>query len=194
MIGWLQQVDTQLFLFLNSLGTPFWDPIMIFFSGKLTWLPLYLAIVFYMYRRFGWRLVWPLLGAALVVTLADQSSVHLFKDVFERLRPCHESALQDLVRLPTGRCAGGQFGFVSSHATNTFGVAVFLANLFRRRWFTVAIILWAAGVSYSRIYLGVHYPGDVLGGAMLGSVCGYAVWNLIYGLDRSIGLLKPKAS
>ncbi|MDX9770437.1 MAG: phosphatase PAP2 family protein [Tenuifilaceae bacterium] len=192
MISWLQQVDTEFFLYLNGLGVVFWDPIMIFFSGKLTWLPFYLILVYLMYRRFGWRLVWPLLGAALVVTLADQSSVHLFKNVFERLRPCHEASLQELIRLPTGRCAGGRFGFVSSHAANTFGVAVFLANLFKRRWFTAMIIIWAAGVSYSRIYLGVHYPGDVIGGALLGAVCGYAVWNLLYGLDKTFGLLAPR--
>jgi len=98
MISWLQQIDTELFLFLNGLGVGFWDPIMIFFSGKLTWLPFYLVLVYLMYRQFGWRLVWPLLGAALVVTFADQSSVHLFKNVFERLRPCHEASLQAFIR------------------------------------------------------------------------------------------------
>jgi len=127
-----------------------------------------------------------------VVSLADESSLHLFKNVFERLRPCNEASLKAFIRLPTGRCAGGRFGFVSSHAANTFAVAVFLANLFKKRWFTAMIILWAAGVSYSRIYLGVHYPGDVLGGAMLGAVCGYAVRNLLYGLDKTFGLLIPR--
>lgn len=193
MIEWLQQLDTTLFLYLNSLGTPFWDPIMIFFSGKLTWLPLYILIVLFMYWQFGWRLVWPLLGAALVVTLADQSSVQLFKNIFERLRPCHEPALQDIVRLATGRCAGGRFGFVSSHAANTFAVAVYLSFLFKRKWFSAFILIWAAGVSYSRIYLGVHYPGDVLGGAILGAICGSAVWNLLFGFHRVWGILKPRS-
>ncbi len=193
MIEWLQQLDTTLFLYLNSLGTPFWDPIMIFFSGKLTWLPLYILIVLFMYWQFGWRLVWPLLGAALVVTLADQTSVHLFKNIFERLRPCHEPALQDIVRLATGRCAGGRFGFVSSHAANTFAVAVYLSFLFKRKWFSAFILIWAAGVSYSRIYLGVHYPGDVIGGVILGAICGYAVWNLLFGFHRVWGILKPRS-
>ena len=194
MLEIIQNLDTQLFLFLNGIHSEFWDPIMIFFSGKLTWLPLYLAIVVFMYIRFGWRLVWPLLGVALIITLADQTSVHLFKNVFERLRPCRNTEIQELIHLATGRCAGGMYGFVSSHAANTFGVAVFLTYLFKTRWFTIFILIWAAAVSYSRIYLGAHYPGDIIVGGLLGAVCGYGVWNLLYGLNRSFGILGKKTS
>lgn len=192
MLDSLQSLDTQLFLFLNGIHSSFWDPIMIFFSGKLTWLPLYLAIVVFMYIKFGWRLVWPLLAVALVVTLADQTSVHLFKNVFERLRPCHNPDIKDLIHLATGRCAGGRFGFVSSHAANTFGVAVFLSQLFRIRWFTIFILIWAAAVSYSRIYLGVHYPADIIVGGMLGAVCGYTVWSLLSYINHFKGILKRR--
>ncbi len=184
MLDWILNLDTQLFLLLNALHTPFFDPIMIFVSGKLTWLPLYLLIVLYMYKHFGWRFVWPLLGIALVVVLADQSSVHLFKNIFQRMRPCHNPIIKDLIYLPTGRCAGGRFGFVSSHAANVFGVAVCLVFLIKKRWFTIFILAWAALVSYSRIYLGAHYPGDVFFGAILGAIIGYSVWNLIYGINR----------
>jgi undecaprenyl-diphosphatase len=193
MVNWLVAIDTQLFLFLNGLHTPFLDPIMVFFSGKITWLPLYLIIIFFMYKQFGWRLLWPLLGVALVVVLADQTSVHLFKNVFERLRPCHNPDIKEMVHLAASRC-GGKFGFVSSHAANTFGVATFLALLFKRRWFKVSILLWAAIVSYSRIYLGVHYPGDVLVGGLLGYICGIAVWNLYYGLNATFNLVRSPAS
>ncbi|HPF92661.1 MAG TPA: phosphatase PAP2 family protein [Tenuifilaceae bacterium] len=193
MVNWLVAIDTQLFLFLNGLHTPFLDPIMVFFSGKITWVPLYLIIIFFMYKQFGWRLLWPLLGVALVVVLADQTSVHLFKNVFERLRPCHNPDIKEMVHLAASRC-GGKFGFVSSHAANTFGVATFLALLFKRRWFTVSILLWAAIVSYSRIYLGVHYPGDVLAGGLLGYICGIAVWNLYYGLNATFNLVRSPAS
>ena len=189
MVNWLVAIDTQLFLFLNGLHTPFLDPIMVFFSGKITWLPLYLIIIFFMYKQFGWRLLWPLLGVALIVVLADQTSVHLFKNVFERLRPCHNPDIKKMVHLAASRC-GGKFGFVSSHAANTFGVATFLALLFKRRWFTVSIILWAAIVSYSRVYLGVHYPGDVLAGGLLGYICGLAVWNLYFGLNTTFNLVR----
>ncbi len=193
MLNWLVAIDTQLFLFLNGLHTPFLDPIMVFFSGKITWVPLYLIIIFFMYKQFGWRLLWPLLGVALVVVLADQTSVHLFKNVFERLRPCHNPDIKEMVHLAASRC-GGKFGFVSSHAANTFGVATFLALLFKRRWFKVSILLWAAIVSYSRIYLGVHYPGDVLAGGLLGYICGIAVWNLYYGLNATFNLVRSPAS
>jgi undecaprenyl-diphosphatase len=188
MLDTLQQFDTQVFLFLNGLNSPFWDPIMIFLSGKLTWLPLYLVIVFFMYKRFGWRLVWPLIAAALVVTLADQSSVHLFKNVFERLRPCHNPEIKDLIHLAAGRC-GGRFGFVSSHAANSFGIAIFLSLLFKTRWFSVSILVWALLVSYSRIYLGVHYPADIIVGGLLGTVCGIGVWNLLYGCNKTWKIL-----
>lgn len=184
MIEWLIQLDTQLFLFLNSLHCSFLNPIMIFFSGKLTWLPLYLLIVYYMYRRFGWRMVWALLAVGVLITLTDQISASLFRPYFERLRPCHNPLIKHLVHLPTGRCSGGKFGFVSSHAANTFGLAMLLSFLFQRKWFTISIFIWAALVSYSRIYLGVHFPGDILGGALLGLLIGYGVWILYHWLTR----------
>lgn len=183
MIDKLLQIDTNLFLFLNGLHAPFLDPIMVFFSGKLTWLPLYIILIFLMFRRFGWRAIWALLGVALVVTLADQTSVHLFKNVFERLRPCHNPEIKEFIHLAAGKCYG-KYGFVSSHAANTFGVAVFLSLLFKRSWFSIFILSWAAIVSYSRIYLGVHYPGDIIFGGLLGAICGYACWNLLYGINR----------
>jgi undecaprenyl-diphosphatase len=190
MLETILNFDTDLFLFLNGLNSPFWDPLMIFFSGKLIWLPLFL-LIYFMYRVFGWRLVWPLIGVALVVALADQTSVHLFKNVFERLRPCHNPEIKELVHLAAGRC-GGRFGFVSSHAANSFGVAVFLSLLFKRRWFSISILVWAALVSYSRIYLGVHYPADIFFGGLLGATCGYAVWNLLVGIDRVKSILRKK--
>jgi undecaprenyl-diphosphatase len=191
MLEKIIQLDTALFLFLNGLHFPALDPIMVFISGKLTWLPFYLFLVFLMYRKFGWRLVWVLLGAALVVTLADQTSVHLFKNVFERLRPCHNPEIRELIHLAASKCYG-KFGFVSSHAANSFGVAVFLALAFKTRWFSWFILAWALLVSYSRIYLGVHYPADIIVGGLLGAVCGYAVWNLLYGFNKTYGILKKR--
>lgn len=188
MVEYLNQIDTQLFLFLNSINSPFWDTVMWHISGKLTWAPLYLTIIYFIFRKYRWKTLWILIAIAVVVTLADQISVHFFKNVFERLRPCHNPELRELVHLVNSKC-GGQFGFVSSHAANTFGVAMFLLNLFRLKWFSISILLWAAVVSYSRIYLGVHYPGDVLVGSLLGVIVGWIVWKLYSFLTAKIKVL-----
>lgn len=178
MFDFIVDIDKSLFLFLNGINSPFWDTVMWHVSGKLPWIPMYLVIIFFIFRKYRWQTLWILISIAVVVTLADQLSVHLFKNVFERLRPCHNPELKEFVHLVNGKC-GGKFGFVSSHAANTFGVAVFLLNLFRIKWFSVFIVFWATFVSYSRIYLGVHYPGDVFVGAILGVAIGWGVWYLI---------------
>lgn len=176
MLSILKEADESLFLFLNGINHPIFDPIMVFISGKITWLPLYLILLVLLVRHYRWESIRILLFVAVLISLSDQLSVQLFKDVFERLRPCHEPHLQSLVHLVDGKC-GGQFGFVSSHAANSFALAFFLGNLLSpvyKRSLTF-LIAWAAVVSYSRIYLGVHYPADILVGAMLGVVIGWLV-------------------
>jgi len=172
----LEQFDWNLFLYLNSYNSPFWDQVMWIISGKLVWAPLYLAIVWLFFRDSGRKTLIIFLFILAAITLSDQLSVHAFKDVFMRLRPCHEPALEGMVHIVNGKC-GGQFGFVSSHAANSFTIALFSLLLLKRRWFTISIISWAALVSYSRVYLGVHYPGDILGGALLGALIGYIVFK-----------------
>ena len=177
MTGFLNDIDTSLFLFLNSLNSPFFDGVMKVISAKLTWIPLYALVLFLLLRKF--RKSWWIytLAAILLLALTDLASVHLFKNVFERLRPCHEPALEGMVHIVNGKC-GGLYGFVSSHAANTFGFATLMALVFRQkiRWFPLMLLLWAAVVSYSRIYLGVHYPGDVIAGAALGALLGWLLW------------------
>jgi undecaprenyl-diphosphatase len=177
MIDQLMQWDEALFRLINGWHSPFWDTVMWAVSAKLTWLPLYLFILGWMiriYRRRFWVL---LLFIVLLVVLTDQVSVQLFKKVFLRLRPCHQEALAATVHLVKGHC-GGMYGFVSSHASNMFGVAMFSSLLIRNRTYTWLIFLWAAWVGYSRIYLGVHFPGDVVGGALLGSLLGWLVYRM----------------
>jgi undecaprenyl-diphosphatase len=176
MINYLVHLDTRLFLFLNGLDFSLLNPVMIIFSKNLTWIPFFLVFVIYMYKRFGCLSVWPLSGLVLVVILADQASIHLFKNVFERLRPCHNPEIMDIIQFASGECRE-TYSFVSSHAAISFGVAIFLSMLFKVRWFTFSIYIWASLVSYSRIYLGLHYPADILAGAFLGALCGYGVGN-----------------
>ncbi|MFA8301400.1 MAG: phosphatase PAP2 family protein [Hyphomicrobiales bacterium] len=127
-------------------------------------------MVWRVYKKKTWII---LIGIILTITLADQMSVHLFKNVFHRLRPSHAENLKDIVHIVNGN-RGGLYGFVSSHATNTFGLAMFLFALIRRRYkYFWWVFVWAAIVSYSRIYLGKHYPGDIICGAILGLLIGY---------------------
>ncbi len=185
MLEILKNIDTQLFIFLNGINSPFWDQVMWWFSGKFFWLPMYLIMIAYIIFKQRWKAIITLLFIALVVTLADQISVHAFKEVFQRLRPCHNPELQDIVHLVNNKC-GGLYGFVSSHAANTFAVAFFLKKLVEQKYFSVFIILWAVVVSYSRIYLGVHYPFDVIGGAILGSIIGISVFYLYQYTSKKI--------
>jgi undecaprenyl-diphosphatase len=176
-MDWILHLDTQIFLAINGWHNETWDGIMWWVSGKATWWPFYLLLLSYLGYRKGWQLLPMVLFIVVVIVLTDQTSVHLFKNLFHRLRPCHEPALEGLVHLVNNRC-GGPYGFVSSHAVNTFGVAFLVLLWIRQRWVTAVMISWALLVSYSRIYLGVHYPGDVLIGGIWGALCGWLVFLL----------------
>jgi undecaprenyl-diphosphatase len=149
------------------------------------WIPLYLFLIFLVAKKYGWKTLIVGLFIGFLFFVSDRTSVVFFKDVFERLRPCHNPEISALVHTLNGKC-GGQFGFVSSHATNSFALAVFSGLLFKLEYKKLLPIMlfWAALVSYSRVYVGVHYPADILGGAILGSVIGLLVFYLMKFLNR----------
>jgi undecaprenyl-diphosphatase len=180
----LNTLDTRLFLAINGTHCDIMDFVMYWASNKVIWAPFYAFLVYLLvmhYRRQSWILV---LMAIVLIVICDQTSVHFFKEVVHRLRPCHEPALQGLVRLPDDKC-GGQYGFVSSHAVNSFALAVFIGYFLGKkiRHFLAVMLVWAAIIGYSRIYNGVHYPIDVIAGAAWGSLlaAGMVAWgrNLI---------------
>lgn len=173
MLDTLGNWDRSLFLLLNGAHSPAWDAVMWRVSETATWIPLFVALAGYLAFVYRGKALWVLVGAAVLVGISDQASVHLFKEVFERPRPCHQPDLAPLVHLVNGHC-GGRFGFVSTHACNAFSLAVFTALWVRRWWCWFALLLWAVTIGYSRIYLGVHFPGDVIAGALVGSslACG----------------------
>lgn len=174
MIDQLLEYDREIFLYLNGLHTPWLDPIMLFITETLSWLPLHLFLLYLIFKdhqKKGWLI---LIGLVITIVLADQVTSTLMKPYFARFRPSHEPSLQSLVHI-VNSYKGGKFGFASSHAANTFGAATFLFLLFgkTRKWI-VMLFLWAALVTYSRIYLGVHYPGDILVGALVGMLSAVA--------------------
>ncbi|GAB2575525.1 phosphatase PAP2 family protein [Spirosoma areae] len=167
MLQTLNQLDTDLFLWLNGRYTPWLDPIMIWITERNSWLPLYALLIGWLIYRYRKQAVGFLLTIVAAVALGDQTTSSILKPLTHRLRPCHEFALQTFIH-PVMEC-GGQYSFASSHAATTFALAASLWFLLgkQHRWLRWSF-LWAAVVSYSRIYVAAHYPLDVLTGAGIG--------------------------
>ena len=182
MLHFLQEIDENIILTINGWNTPFLDTVMWWISGKTSWWPLYVFLIFLLFKNFTWKkasLI--LLFIILIIVLSDQSSVHLFKNVFRRPRPSHNPDLKSILHY-VNNYRGGAFGFISSHAANTFAVAAFLVLQFRNKWISVLLATWASLVAYSRVYLGVHYLSDVFVGAVWGillAVIMYIVFEII---------------
>jgi undecaprenyl-diphosphatase len=191
VIEQIKDIDTSLFLFLNGLHNHFFDVLMYCIAGKYTWIPFYALLLFFVYKKFKSRTWYILIAVTILIWMSDQLSVHLFKEVFQRYRPCHNLIIQQQVHV-VGNC-GGTYGFISSHASNTFALAIFLSLIFRqsaRKLFYV-LVVWASIVSYSRIYLGVHYPADVAVGALFGSLLGILIYLIYtYVMDKFVKALE----
>lgn len=178
MLEWLKELDRELLLYLNSFHTPFLDPIMFWITKTLFWLPLYLFLLFLTIKYFkkDWWII--IIGIAITILLTDRITSGFMKPFFERLRPSREPSLEGLVHLVKDAAGkiytGGKFGFASSHAANTFATAMFFWLVFRHRyrWMWV-LFVWATVMTYTRIYLGAHYPGDILVGLLIGLACGW---------------------
>ncbi len=176
----LENIDQQLFFFINhTLHVGFLDTLMPYWRSMYLWLPLYIFFIAYLiinHRKQGLYLIVSLL---LTVGVSDIVSSHIVKKTIERLRPCNDADIKDEVKLLV-RCGSG-YSFTSSHAANHFAVAIFLffACFYNKKRLKWALIAWAASIGFGQIYVGVHYPFDVLFGAILGSVIGYLGYQVV---------------
>ena len=183
MLESLIELDKEALLFFNSFHTPWLDPIMFWITKTFFWLPLYGFLLFLVIKHFKKDSWIVLIGIAITILLSDQITSGFMKPFFARLRPSREPSLQGLVYLVNGY-TGGKYGFASSHAANTFATALFFWMLFKDqyRWLWV-LFLWAVVMTYSRVYLGVHYPGDIIVGMLVGfgaAFTGYKIQRWIW--------------
>ena len=179
MLEQLVELDHELFLYLNGLGSEIWDGFWLFYTDKKHWIPFYALLAFFMYKRLSSKMfILTLIVIIFMITFTDQVT-NLFKHGVERLRPCHNPNLADHMRLVKSWC-GGQFGYFSGHASNSMAVAIFTGLTLRDRYKYLIFILifWAALMGYSRIYIGVHFPLDVLSGFAFGALSGFGFYRL----------------
>lgn len=176
MIDVLNSLDRTLFLFINSIHFNFLNPIMGFLSGQIIWVPVLVYFFWYSLKNHGKNFTgFYLLFLFLSIIASDVTSSYILKNIFNRYRPCREIDLMPLINNFGQRC-GGKFGFVSSHAANSVALITFsLKSLHFKKSWIYFIWIFPCMVGLSRIYLGVHYPGDILGGAIVGSL-----WAIVF--------------
>ena len=173
MIEYLHQIDYAIFSFINQkISNPFFDALMPFLRNAKSWIPLYLFLVLFLINKYKLESIKYAIYIVIAFALADYISYEFLKPWFARLRPCHSTTLQ--VRLLLGHC-GGKWSFPSSHASNHMAIAlsIVLANIFHKKWIKFAWIIWALAIGFAQIYVGVHYPSDILGGFVLGILIAY---------------------
>lgn len=170
-ILWLSDIDARLLLIVNGAHSPFFDSVMWCISGRWIWVPFYAVLAYLLFRRMSWkRASICLVTIGLIILAADQTCATLIRPEIGRLRPANiNNPLSSFVHVVNGY-RGGRYGLPSCHAANTFALAVFMSLVIRHKWFTVMMFSWAFVVSYSRMYLGVHYFGDLFCGATIGSL------------------------
>lgn len=185
MVETIRYAEYEWFLWLNSFHTPFWDTIMYWVTHRFTWIPLYLVLIYYIFAFIRSKAWYKLAFILISVGLADRITSGFMKPYFQRFRPCHDPTIENLVHV-VGGC-GGQYGFASSHAANSFALVMAFALISGKdtKW-KYFLFLWAILVSYSRIYVGVHYPTDLLTGALVGILITLSIYFITIKINQSL--------
>ncbi len=174
----LLQLDRDLLIWFNTSHTAFLDAMMMFFTRIEFWLPFFILVAYQVFKYKKKEAWWWLIGIFVLILFGDLISTYLFKNILQRLRPSHEPSLYGIVNLVKAY-AGDKFGFVSSHATAVFAFAIYTSKLFKNNIYTLSITFWSLLIVYTRLYLGLHYPGDILGGMALGLGLGYLFYRIV---------------
>ncbi len=171
-------LERKLFFALNGSDSVFWDNVFWTYSGRFIWIPLFVFLFFlFFYKTPRKEAILTAVFFVLLFVVCDQVSSSVFKPIFHRFRPTHYPGFENMVDIVNGY-TGGRYGFISGHATNSFGLAVFVSLVLRNKWVTLATLLWATVNSYSRIYLGVHFISDILAGAIVGTLIAILLYEL----------------
>ena len=180
MFETLIKKDIELLIYLNNLGTTQWDGFWLFITDKFSAIPLYILLLYGLFQKFGIKKTLAILFfIVILIGITDQTS-NLFKYGFERLRPCYNESVKDLIRLVKASC-GGKFSYFSAHAANSMAIAVFFSLLLKSlsKYWALLLIFWAILVAYSRIYVGVHFPLDIVSGMFFGVIYALAIYFLM---------------
>jgi len=170
-------LDKSVLIYLNNLGTPKWDGFWLMITNQYNWIPLFALMLFLIFKVYGFKKGFIiLLFAAVLVAFTDQF-VNLIKHTFERLRPNNDPLVKNLIRIAY---SPHSYSFVSGHATNSMANTVFIYLLLKKRFkYVWLFFVWPLVFAYSRIYLGVHYPIDILTGALIGMMLGFLFYKLV---------------
>lgn len=176
MLEKILSIDTELFVFLNGLGSEKYDGFWLLITRQTSWIPLFILLIYLIFKKLGTKQsFYLLLFVAILIVLTDQTA-NLFKNGFQRLRPCNNPEINSFIRIVQSRSS---YSFFSGHASSSMGVATFLYLIFRKdfKYFWL-LFFWPLIFAYSRIYLGLHYPLDIISGYLCGGILGFLMFKL----------------